>query len=78
MNMRSRQQIIAEMLGTALEPTTKTTIMYKAGLSYTQLQAYLSQLSDRQMIENRDGLWIITERGRAYLKGYQEMTQIID
>ena len=74
---RSREEIIADMLAATLEPTRKTIIMYKANLSYTQLQGYLNWLSNRQMIESRKGMWVTTERGRAYLTGYQQITQMI-
>lgn len=74
---RSREEIIADMLAATLEPTRKTIIMYKANLSYTQLQGYLNWLSNRQMIESRKGMWVTTERGRAYLRGYRQITQMI-
>ena len=74
---RSREEIIADMVAATLEPTRKTIIMYKANFSYTQLQGHLNWLSNRQMIESRKGMWVTTERGRAYLRGYQQITQMI-
>jgi predicted transcriptional regulator len=50
--------------------TTKTKIMYKAYLSYTQLKEYLSLLEESGMIvyENGTQIYKITEKGRKFLK----------
>jgi predicted transcriptional regulator len=50
--------------------TTKTKIMYKAYLSYTQLKEYLSLLEESGMIvyENGAQVYKITEKGRKFLK----------
>jgi predicted transcriptional regulator len=50
--------------------TTKTKIMYKAYLSYTQLKEYLSLLEESGMIVYEDGTQVykITEKGRKFLK----------
>jgi predicted transcriptional regulator len=50
--------------------TTKTKIMYKAYLSYTQLKEYLSLLEGSGMIAYEDGTQIyrITDKGRKFLK----------
>jgi len=50
--------------------TTKTKIMYKAYLSYTQLKEYLSLLEQSGMImyENGSQVYKITEKGRKFLK----------
>jgi predicted transcriptional regulator len=50
--------------------TTKTKIMYKAYLSYTQLKEYLSLLEESGMIvyENGTQIYKITDKGRKFLK----------
>ena len=50
--------------------TTKTKIMYKAYLSYTQLKEYLALLEESGMIEYQNGsqIYKITEKGRKFLK----------
>jgi len=50
--------------------TTKTKIMYKAYLSYTQLKEYLSLLEESGMIVYEDGTQVykITDKGRKFLK----------
>jgi predicted transcriptional regulator len=74
---RSREEILGDMLSVAVEPVNKTAIMYKAKLSYDQLRDYLSYLVDRQMIENTAGMWVTTEKGRAYLASYRVIAGII-
>ena len=66
------------MLSVAIEPVNKTTIMYRAKLSYEQLKDYLTYMVDRQMIETtEDGTWATTEKGKTYLASYQLIVQII-
>ena len=48
MKYRSRTEIVSNILNAANGGTTKTKIMYRAFLSYTQLKEYLSVL-----IENK-------------------------
>jgi predicted transcriptional regulator len=52
---RVRQQIIAHMLSiindNCTEGTNKTTIMYKAFLSYAQLKEYLSFLAEKGLVD---------------------------
>ena len=70
MKYRSRTEIISMILDSVTIGTTKTKIMYKAYLSYTQLKEYLSLLEESGMVEYQDGAQIykITEKGRKFLK----------
>jgi predicted transcriptional regulator len=77
-NIRSREQIIADMLRLVMEPSKQTFIMFRANLSYTQLRLYLDYLSKKQLIFRKDGLWIATEKGREYLAAYTAMTRLLD
>jgi predicted transcriptional regulator len=49
---------------------TKTKIMYKAYLSYTQLKEYLALLEESGMVEYQNGsqIYKITDKGRKFLK----------
>lgn len=76
--IRSREQIIADMLRLVMEPSKQTFIMFRANLSYTQLRLYLDYLSKRQLVVRRDGMWIATDRGREYLTAYAAMTRLLD
>ena len=49
---RDRHDIVAEILKTAREGRIKTHIMYKAKLSYSQINAYLQLLVDKGFLEN--------------------------
>lgn len=49
---RDRHDIIAEILKTAKGGTIKTHIMYKAKLSYAQLNEYLPFLVEKGFLEN--------------------------
>jgi predicted transcriptional regulator len=49
---RDRHEIIVEILKTAMTGKVKTHIMYKARLSYAQLNEYLPRLVDKGFLEN--------------------------
>lgn len=70
MKYRSRTEIISMILDSVTVGTTKTKIMYKAYLSYTQLKEYLSLLEESGMIRYEEGIQIyrITDKGRKFLK----------
>jgi len=70
MKYRSRTEIISMILDSVTVGTTKTKIMYKAYLPYTQLKEYLSLLEESGMIVYEDGTQVykITEKGRKFLK----------
>ena len=49
---RDRHDIVTEILKTAREGKIKTHIMYKAKLSYSQINTYLQMLVDKGFLEN--------------------------
>jgi len=49
---RDRHDIIVEILKTAVDPKIKTHIMYKAKLSYAQINEYLPPLVENGFLEN--------------------------
>ena len=49
---RDRHDIVAEILKTAREGRIKTHIMYKAKLSYSQINSYLQLLIEKGFLEN--------------------------
>ncbi len=59
--------------------TTKTKIMYKAYLSYTQLKEYLTLLEGSGMIgyENGSQIYRITDKGRKFLKLSTEIGDMV-
>ena len=75
---RSKEDIVAEILNLASSPVKQTHIMYRVGLSYTQLKIYLPMMQAKEMIvKTEDEMWLATVRGREYLRVYLQMNQII-
>ena len=70
---RSKLQIIADILVIAGEGAKKTRIMYQANLSYDLLKRYLAETLEAGLISiDKDAkLYIITEKGEAFLKRYK-------
>ena len=79
MKYRSRTEIVSNILNAANGGTTKTKIMYKAFLSYTQLKEYLSVLIENNLIEYIDGTHTLktTEKGLNFLKMHNEMGELL-
>lgn len=72
---RSRLQIAADMLYATGEGSKKTHIMYGANLSYELTNRYLTCLLDAGLIESRDDEYVVTERGREFLKRFEEYSE---
>jgi predicted transcriptional regulator len=51
---RDRHEIVAEILNIAVDGKIKTHIMYKAKLSYSQVNEYLPLLVAKGFLENRE------------------------
>jgi len=80
MGNRSRTEIVSSILDAANGGgTTKTKIMYKAFLSYNQLNEYLSLLIENNLLEYLDGTnkFKTTEKGLKYLKMYNEIRKLL-
>ena len=79
MKYRSRTEIVAMILQAARTGATKTKVMYKAYLSYTQLKEYLKYLQENNLIKYEGGtqLFRITEKGRHFLNAYDEISDLV-
>jgi len=78
---RDKLYIIAEILDIAKEGTLKTQIMYRANLSFTQLNDYLKfmlriKLLDK-ILENDKEKYKATEKGLNFLQRYREITELL-
>jgi predicted transcriptional regulator len=76
---RSRTEIVAMILQASRTGITKTKIMYKAYLSYTQVKEYLKFLQETNLIKYEEGtqLYRVTEKGRHFLHAYEEMSELV-
>ncbi|MGI0086872.1 MAG: winged helix-turn-helix domain-containing protein [Nitrosotalea sp.] len=79
MKYRSRTEIVAMILQAARSGATKTKIMYKAYLSYTQVKEYLRFLQENSLVKYEGGtqLYHVTEKGRHFLHAYDEISDLV-
>lgn len=79
MKYRSRTDIVADILHITQDGAIKTRIMYRAFLSFPQLKEYLELLTDSGLLEysEEDRQYRTTEKGRHFLKMYDEVGQAI-
>jgi predicted transcriptional regulator len=77
---RDRLHIIAEILEISKDGSLKTQIMYRANLSFTQLNEYLKLLLDLDLLkvtENGKVVYRATQKGMVYLKNYYKIRQLL-
>jgi len=78
---RDRLYIIAEILVISKEGSLKTQIMYRANLSFAQLNEYLSFLLKIALLEEvtKDGktIYKTTLKGTKYLENYEEIAGLL-
>ena len=78
---RDQLSIIARMLEITRSGTLKTQIMYKANLSYTQLNEYLYFLIEKKLITltilDEKEVYKITQKGMDYLQTHRELIKLI-
>jgi len=78
---RDRLYIMAEILEITLEGALKTQVMYKANLSFAQLNEYLRLLLDLKLLEltgdtQRD-TYKTTSKGIRYLESYRKIRNLL-
>jgi predicted transcriptional regulator len=78
---RDKLFIIAEILEIAKDGTLKTQVMYRANLSFTQLNDYLTfmlkiGLLDKIVINERD-VYRATDKGLDFLQRYREINELL-
>ena len=65
----------------AKESQLKTRIMYKVNLSFSQVNEYLSFLTEmgflRVHVETRKKLYETTAKGKLYIENYMEMSNLL-
>lgn len=76
-NRRGRLETMSEILNIARGGSKKTHIMYRANLSHSQLEKYLGILMDRELLEIEEGLFVITDKGKDFIKKFSEIQSIL-
>ena len=78
---RDKLYIIAEILEIAKDGVLKTQIMYRANLSFTQLNDYLKFMLKNALLEkvllNDKEVYKTTEKGMNFLQRYREITELL-
>jgi predicted transcriptional regulator len=78
---RDKLSIIAEILDIAKEGTLKTQIMYKANLSFAQLNDYLKFMLKTSLLNkfrtNGKDVYAATEKGADFLQRHFELTELL-
>jgi predicted transcriptional regulator len=78
---RDKLSIIAEILEIAKDGTLKTQIMYKANLSFAQLNDYLKFMLKTSLLNkfraNGKDVYEATEKGIDFLQRHVELTELL-
>jgi predicted transcriptional regulator len=78
---RDKLSIIAEILEIAKDGALKTQIMYRANLSFAQLNEYLKFMLKIQLlnkvVENRKDVYKATAKGLEFLQRHSELTVLL-
>lgn len=75
--MRSKLEIMADILSVARNSARKTEIVYKANLNFDRVQRYIDYLKGKGFLEHTGHFYTLTERGEEFLRGYQLMTETL-
>jgi predicted transcriptional regulator len=52
--------------------------MYRASLSHSQLERYLSLLIEKNLLTVKQGYYTTTPRGYLFIKSFEELTDLIN
>ena len=78
---RDRLYIMAEILQVTLEGALKTQVMYKANLSFAQLNQYLSLLLDLNLLElkksSEKAVYKTTTKGMHFLESCKQIQDLL-
>jgi predicted transcriptional regulator len=78
---RDRLHIMAEIIEATKEGQLKTRIMYSANLSFSQVNEYLSFLTERGFlrvyVENGKKFYKTTAKGNQYIENYREISNLL-
>lgn len=79
---RDRLHIIAQILEISKSGCLKTQIMYRANLSFAQLNEYLSFLTKVNLLtpktEDNKTLYVTSSKGNQYLEKYEDIANLLE
>jgi predicted transcriptional regulator len=81
---RSGLEILASIISAAAGGARKTHVMYKANLSHSQLQRYLTFLESRGLVKITESpdtngqIYEATEKGMLFLKDYMRLDRYLN
>lgn len=76
--------ILESILKVALQGAKKTHIMYKANLSFDELQVYISRLIESGLLEQRMDeeemklMYFTTQKGKTLIEKMNQLREIVD
>lgn len=77
---RGREEIMYEILSAAIEPATRTRLIYASFLSNTELRQYITLLQEHRMLEV-DSItktrFKVTEEGIKFLRLYENIVRLM-
>ncbi len=76
---RDREEIICQILKAAVEPVTRTRLIYASFLSNSELRQYIIFLTEQGLLEvdlTSSIKFKVTEKGRKFVKLYEEMRKM--
>jgi predicted transcriptional regulator len=78
---RDKLYIVAEILEIARDGSLKTQVMYRANLSFTQLNDYLRFMLKinllERVLENDREIYRATSKGADFLQRYREISELL-
>lgn len=75
---RERFDIVAEILYFCEEQKTKTSIMYRANLNYSQLKKHLTYLTKQGLLLKNYNKYITSAKGHRFLEVLNELNSILE
>jgi len=77
----SRIDVVADILGLSRGGARKTDILYRCGLSLSELEVYLNFLADmglvREVSESGSSAFETTDKGVAFLQAYSTLKTLL-
>jgi len=75
---RGRLEITAEILCHCNQQKTKTNIMYKANLNYSQLKKHLKSLTSQGLLTTNKDKYATTQKGHRFLELFSQLNDILN